>query len=145
RDKIRLEVRIEDREETRVEGQEGLPEEVTAHDTLRAALVKAAASLGAPTTDVLLERPKDPTHGDVATNLAMTLAKTLKAKPRDVATKLVAALELPPGVVKKTEIAGPGFINFFLAETQLADVLGTVISLGPNYGRTDDGQRRLVN
>jgi len=118
---------------------------VTAHDTLRAALSKAAASLGAPTTDVLLERPKDPTHGDVATNLAMTLAKTLKAKPRDVATKLVAALELPPGVVKKTEIAGPGFINFFLAETQLADVLDTVLALGQKYGKTDDGQRRLVN
>jgi arginyl-tRNA synthetase len=118
---------------------------VTAHDTLRAALAQAAASLGAPTADVLLERPKDPTHGDVATNLALTLARTLKAKPRDVATQLVAALELPPGVVKKTEIAGPGFINFFLAETQLADVLGTVISLGSNYGRADGGQRRLVN
>jgi arginyl-tRNA synthetase len=118
---------------------------VTAHDLLRAALIKAAASLGAPTTDVLLERPKDPTHGDVATNLALTLAKTLEAKPRDVASKLVAALELPAGVVKKTEIAGPGFINFFLAETQLADVLGTVISLGSKYGRADDGQRRLVN
>ncbi len=118
---------------------------MTAHDILRAALAKAAASLGAPTTDVLLERPKDPTHGDVATNLALTLAKTLKAKPRDVATKLVAALELPPGVVKQTEIAGPGFINFILAETQLADVLGTVISLGSNYGRADDGQGRLVN
>jgi len=118
---------------------------VTAHDTLRAALGKAAASLGAPTTDVLLERPKDPTHGDVATNLALTLAKTLKAKPRDVATKLLAALQLPPGVVKKTEIAGPGFINFFLAETQLADVLGSVLSLGPNYGRSDDGHGRLVN
>jgi arginyl-tRNA synthetase len=118
---------------------------VTAHDILRAALAKAAASLGAPTTDVLLERPKDPTHGDIATNLALTLAKTLKAKPRDVATQLVAALELPPGVVKQTDIAGPGFINFTLAETQLADVLGTVISLGSNYGRADDGQGRLVN
>jgi arginyl-tRNA synthetase len=118
---------------------------VTAHDILRAALAKAAASLGAPTTDVLLERPKDPTHGDVATNLALTLAKALKAKPRDVAMKLVAALELPPGIVKKTEIAGPGFINFLLAEAQLADVLGTVISLNSNYGRTDDGQGRLVN
>ncbi|HET7250713.1 MAG TPA: arginine--tRNA ligase [Gemmatimonadales bacterium] len=118
---------------------------MTAHDTLRAALEKAAASLGAPTTDVLLERPKDPAHGDVATNLALTLAKTLKAKPRDVATQLVAALELPSGVVKKIEIAGPGFINFFLAETQLADVLGTVLARGPQYGITDDGQRRLVN
>ncbi len=118
---------------------------MTAHDILRTALVKAAASLGAPTTDVQLERPKDPTHGDVATNLALTLAKTLKAKPRDVATRLVAVLEVPPGIVKKIEIAGPGFINFFLAEVQLADVLGTVLAQGLSYGRTDDGQRGLVN
>ena len=118
---------------------------MTAHDTLRAALAKAAASLGAPNAEVLLERPKDPTHGDVATNLALILAKTLKAKPRDVATKLVAALELPPGVVKQTEIAGPGFINFVLAEEQLADVLSTVLSLGTTYGKSDDGKQQPVN
>jgi len=118
---------------------------VTAHDTLRAALAQAAASLGAPTTDVLLERPKDPTHGDVATNLALTLAKTLKAKPRDVAKQLVDALQLPPGVVKKTEIAGPGFINFFLAETQLADVLSAVVAGGPSFGKSDEGRRQTVN
>jgi arginyl-tRNA synthetase len=118
---------------------------VTAHDTLRAALVRAAASLGAPTTDVLLERPKDPTHGDVATNIALTIAKTLKAKPRDVAAKLVAALNLPAGVVKKTEIAGPGFINFFLAEAQLADVLGTILKQGASYGRGIEGKHQQVN
>jgi arginyl-tRNA synthetase len=118
---------------------------VTAHDTLRAALAKAAASLGAPNAEVLLERPKDPTHGDVATNLALTLAKTLTAKPRDVATKLVAALDLPAGIVKKIDIAGPGFINFFLAEAQLADVLSTVLSLGTTYGKSDDGKQQPVN
>ena len=118
---------------------------MTAHDTLRAALAKAAASLGAPNAEVLLERPKDPTHGDVATNLALTLAKTLTAKPRDVATKLVAALDLPAGIVKKIDIAGPGFINFFLAEAQLADVLTTVLSLGATYGKSDDGKQQPVN
>lgn len=118
---------------------------MTAHDTLRAALATAAASLGAPNAEVLLERPKDPTHGDVATNLALTLAKTLKAKPRDVATQLVAALDLPAGIVKKIEIAGPGFINFFLAAAQLADVLSTVLSLGTTYGKSDDGKQQPVN
>lgn len=118
---------------------------MTAHDTLRAALVKAAASLGAPTTDVLLERPKDPMHGDVATNLALTLAKTLKATPRDVATQLVAALDLPAGIVKQTEIAGPGFINFFLAEAQLADVLDTILKQGATYGRSNEGKQQQVN
>jgi len=118
---------------------------VKAHDTLRAALSQAAASLGAPTADVLLERPKDPTHGDVATNLALSLAKTLKAKPRDVAAQLVKALELPPGLVNKTEIAGPGFINFFLAAEQLHAILPAVLAAGSGYGRSDAGRGAPVN
>jgi len=118
---------------------------VTAHDTLRAALTRAAASLGAPNAQVQLERPKDPTHGDVATNLALWLAKDLKAKPRDVATKLVSALELPHGLIKKTEIAGPGFINFFLAEEQVAGAVGAVLAAGPRYGKSETGAGRNVN
>jgi arginyl-tRNA synthetase len=118
---------------------------VKAHDTLRAALVQAAAKLGAPDADVLLERPKDPAHGDVATNLALVLAKTLKAKPRDVAGKLVAALELPPGFVRQVDIAGPGFINFFLAGEQVVAVLPTVLASGATYGRSDGGTQRPVN
>ena len=116
-----------------------------AHDTLRAALAQAAAKLGAPDADVQLERPKDSAHGDVATNLALALAKTLKAKPRDVAGKLVAALELPPGFVRKVEIAGPGFVNFFLAEALVVAVVPTVLAAGPAYGRSTVGASRPVN
>ena len=118
---------------------------MTAHDTLRAALTRAAASLGAPNAQVQLERPKDPAHGDVATNLALWLAKDLKAKPRDLATQLVSALELPHGLIKKTEIAGPGFINFFLAEAQVAGGVGLVLATGPRYGRSETGAGRKVN
>jgi arginyl-tRNA synthetase len=118
---------------------------VKAHDTLRSALVQAAAKLGAPGADVLLERPKDPGHGDVATNLALALAKTLKAKPRDVAGKLVAALELPAGFVRKVEIAGPGFINFFLAEEQVVAVLPAILAAGASYGKTNVGRGAKVN
>ena len=114
-------------------------------DTLRAALTKAAASLGAPTVDVQLERPKDPAHGDFATNLALWLAKELKEKPRDVATRLVQGLELPAGFVNKIEIAGPGFINFFLAEAQVASVVGAVLAAGARYGRSETGAGRNVN
>jgi arginyl-tRNA synthetase len=121
---------------------------VKAHDTLRAALVQAAAKLGAPAmkdSDVLLERPKDPAHGDVATNLALALAKPLKAKPRDVAGKLVAALELPAGFVRKVEIAGPGFINFFLAGEQVVAVLPAIVTAGAGYGKSDVGRGAKVN
>ena len=116
-----------------------------AHDTLRAALIEAAAKLGAPVADVLLERPKDLAHGDVATNLALALAKTLKAKPRDVAAKLVAALELPPGFVRKVEIAGPGFINFFLAEKHVVAVLPAILTAGAGYGKSNVGRGAKVN
>src|SRR5213593_841322 len=121
--------------------------QVKAHDTIRAALVQAAARLGVSVTAsaVELERPRDPAHGDVATNLALALAKSLKQPPRAVAERLVAALGLPPGPVRKVEIAGPGFINFFLAEAQLASVLEAILAAGDRYGRSDVGQGRSVN
>jgi len=114
---------------------------VTAHEAIRAALVTAAARLGAsvPASAVELERPRDPAHGDVATNLALTLAKSLKQKPRAVAERLVAALELPQGLVRQIAVAGPGFINFFLAEAQLASVVAAVLAAGERYGRSDGG------
>jgi arginyl-tRNA synthetase len=118
---------------------------VKALDTLRAALTQAAAQLGAPGVDVQLERPRDPAHGDVATNVALALSKVLKAKPRDVAQRLVAALQLPPGLVHKTEIAGPGFINFYLAEAQVVAVLPAVLAAGPSYGRSDVGRGAQIN
>jgi len=118
---------------------------VTANDAIRAALVRAAERLGAPGAAVTLERPRDPAHGDLASNLALTLAKVLRAKPREVADRLVAVLDLPPEVVRKTEIAGPGFLNFFLAEAELSAVLGAVLAAGPGYGRSASGQGTAIN
>ena len=118
-----------------------------AHEVIRAALADAAARLGVSLSPsaVELERPRDPAHGDVATNLALTLAKSLKQKPRAVAERLVASLQLPQGLVRKIEIAGPGFINFFLAEAQLASVLETVLAAGATYGRGQGGRGTKVN
>jgi arginyl-tRNA synthetase len=118
---------------------------VKATETIRAALAAAAARLGASGADVALERPRDPTHGDVATNLALALAKTLGEKPRAVAERLLQSLELPAGLVRKTEIAGPGFINFFLAEEQMVGVLPAILAAGTDYGRSDVGHGAKVN
>jgi len=120
---------------------------VKAHDVIRAALADAAARLEVSLSPsaVELERPRDPAHGDVATNLALALAKSLKQKPRAVAERLVATLQLPQGLVRKIEIAGPGFINFFLAEAQLASVLEAVLAAGERYGRGDGGRGTRVN
>ena len=79
---------------------------------LRAELARVAAALGGEGIDFVLERPRDAGHGDLATNLALVLAKPRKAKPRDVALRVLSELRLPSSVVSRTEIAGPGFINF---------------------------------
>jgi len=120
---------------------------VKAHDAIRAALTEAAARLGASVaaSTIELEQPRDPAHGDLATNLALTLAKSLKQKPRAVADRLVATLTLPQGLVRKIEVAGPGFVNFFLAEAQLATVLAGVLAAGGNYGKGDAGRGTKVN
>jgi len=120
---------------------------VRAHEAIRAALATAAARLGASVSAsaVELERPRDAAHGDVATNLALTLAKSLNQKPRAVAERLVAALELPQGLVRQMAVAGPGFINFFLAEEQLTSVVAAVLAAGERYGRSDGGVGKPVN
>ncbi len=118
---------------------------MTALETIRAALAQAASQLGASDVEVALERPRDPTHGDLATNLALTLAKTLGQKPRALAERLIAAIDLPPGIVRKTEIAGPGFINFFLVGEQVVGVLPSIITGGKEYGKSDVGRKAKIN
>ncbi|HEY2804995.1 MAG TPA: arginine--tRNA ligase [Gemmatimonadales bacterium] len=115
-------------------------------DQIRAELSRVAASLGAPgDVEVLLETPRDRTHGDVATNLALTLARVLKASPRKIAEQIVAALRFPPGIVESVEIAGPGFINFRLTADQLANLLEKILSAGQFYGRALAAKPLRVN
>ena len=90
-----------------------------------------------------IERTRDPDHGDFATNAAMVNAKAAGMAPRGLAEKLVAALPEDP-LVTKVEIAGPGFINFRLAESAGYQVIPRIIELGYEYGRSDLGQGRCV-
>src|SRR2546422_3362526 len=113
-----------------------------AEDGIRDVAVTGVQTCALPISSAVeLERPRDPAHGDVATNLALTLAKSLKQKPRAVAERLVATLQLPRGLVREIEIAGPGFINFFLAESQLAGVLEAVLARSEEH--TSELQSRL--
>ncbi len=119
-----------------------------AHDVksqLTALLQQALASVAPTATDtpIHLERPRDPTHGDFATNLAMQLAKALKKNPREIANQLLA--ELPVSVlVARAEIAGAGFINFTLDARAKVDVIGAVLVDGGNYGRSPLGAGHKV-
>jgi arginyl-tRNA synthetase len=119
---------------------------MTPDELLRAELIRAAAAIGAP-ADITpaLERPRDPAHGDWATNLAMTLAKPLGKKPRDIATELVAHLDLAAAGVASAEIAGPGFINFRFDAGAHARGLADILAQGATYGHTTDVHGKPVN
>ena len=104
-----------------------------------AELARAARALGAPEdVNPVLERPRDPSHGDWATNLAMTLSKALKRKPADIAAALIAELRLADAGVSEATVAGPGFINFRIAAGSLASGLANVIEQGATYGRSTE-------
>jgi len=114
-------------------------------DTLRAELSRVAAQFGADGLDFVLERPRDSGHGDLATNLAMLLARRERANPRKTAERVLEQLKLPPSLIARTEIAGPGFINFWLAEDQLAAAHQQILESGPDYGRSVWGAGLKVN
>jgi arginyl-tRNA synthetase len=93
--------------------------------------------------NISLERTRDPQHGDFATNLAMMLAKPAKMNPRQLAEKLVSALP-QDNAVTKVEIAGPGFINFFLDSSAQFDIVKQIHQLGPDYGRSQVGAGKKI-
>ncbi len=114
-------------------------------DLIRAALVDAARELGAPGTIApVLERPRDPVNGDWSTNLAMMLATPLGEKPRTLAARLVEKLDLAAAGVSKVDIAGPGFINFYIAAGANARGLAAILAKGDAYGRDGSGGGRRV-
>ena len=119
---------------------------MTAAEQIRAELIRAARSLGAP-EDVspLLERPRETSHGDWATNLAMVLAKPLRSKPRDIADKLRDSIDLERAGVSRVEIAGPGFMNFWIDAGRIASGLGEIISADERYGQSSAGGGQVVN
>ncbi len=92
---------------------------------------------------IQIERTRDASHGDFASNVALMLAKPAGMKPRELAERIVAAL---PGAaeVEKVAIAGPGFINFFIRDTALMEVVRTVLEQGEAFGRSDIGGGKRV-
>ncbi len=90
-----------------------------------------------------VERSRDDRHGDFASAVALSLAKVMKRKPRDIAEQIVARLPEVDGVLK-VEIAGPGFINFFLDKSARQSVIDLILSQGAAYGRTQAGAGEKV-
>ena len=95
---------------------------------------------------VEFQTPNDPTHGDLATNVALQLARPLRRSPRAIADALAATIETDPERVAAVEVAGPGFLNVRFADAHLAAGLADVLAQGADYGRTDGhrGERAIV-
>jgi arginyl-tRNA synthetase len=113
-------------------------------DTL--ARMQAAGQLpeGLDMGNVTVEPPRDPAHGDMATNAAMVLAKPAGLKPRDIAATLADMLA-EDGRVAVAEVAGPGFLNLRLVPALWHGVLRNVLEAGPDFGRSSIGQGKRVN
>lgn len=104
-------------------------------ESLKLNIQKAFQALGVEISlnDIIIERSKDSAHGDYATNAAMKNCRLLLLPPRDAAAKLIEKLD--QSGIEKIEIAGPGFINFFMKNDSLQPVVGKVLSLKENFGR----------
>jgi len=117
-------------------------------DKVRAANTALAADgvmpAGLDQSRVVVEPPRDPAHGDMATNAAMVLAKDAGKKPRDLAEAIAGKLRADP-LIDKVDVAGPGFINLTLKPTAWIAELRTVLAAGAGYGRGNLGQAEPVN
>jgi arginyl-tRNA synthetase len=112
---------------------------------VQTAIHQAFPELSSSEVSFVIERTKDPKNGDYATNAAMQLTKLLRQNPRMIATALVEKMPHDHDILKTIEIAGPGFINFFLAPASLATVIPTILEQGATYGTSNYGAEKTYN
>ena len=94
--------------------------------------------------DFIIETPANKANGDYSSNVAMAGARAFKKAPRMIAESIVKHLNLTDTVFDKAEIAGPGFLNFFLSQKYYSEILKDVFDCGENYGKSDFGQGKKV-
>ncbi|HSD50066.1 MAG TPA: arginine--tRNA ligase [Candidatus Methylomirabilis sp.] len=94
--------------------------------------------------DISWEYPPEPTFGDLSTTVTFALAKQVRRSPRDVAVAIQQAIRVDPGIVAKVEVAGPGYLNFFVANAWWHAVVREILAAGPAFGRGSVGQSQRV-
>jgi arginyl-tRNA synthetase len=110
---------------------------------LRSRLAEAITAAGAPAdTPVGFEHPRSAEHGDLTTTVAMSLARSLKKNPRQIAQDIVSRLKLDPDLIRKTDIAGAGFINFTFTDRVFWNGLRDLVGNPDAFGRSDTGGNR---
>lgn len=110
--------------------------------------VKSAIENGdLPQADIpkfIIEKPADKKNGDFSSNIAMAGARTFHGAPRMIAEAIVKNFSLDGGYIDRCEIAGPGFINFYLSDKYYSDVLKDIVASGDSYGRSDYGEGKKI-
>ncbi|WP_018661263.1 arginine--tRNA ligase [Heyndrickxia acidiproducens] len=117
-------------------------------ETLKAEIKQAVIQAGLAEEDqipeIILEKPKEKAHGDYAANIAMQLARIAKKAPRVLAEAIVQQLDQSKASIEKVEIAGPGFINFYMDNAYLTKLIPTILEQGGEYGRSNAGKGEKV-
>ena len=114
------------------------------HNSIKELIASNVLPSGLDLGVVSVEPPRDPSHGDVATNAALVLAKSADIKPRDIAEPLAESLRCSPEMLE-VDVAGPGFINIRLSPAFVHDRLRDILETGTSYGDSTLGAGKLVN
>ncbi|MFA6305948.1 MAG: arginine--tRNA ligase [Candidatus Gracilibacteria bacterium] len=116
---------------------------MTIKDQIESILEKAVKKALKTEGEIFIQYPSDILHGDYAANIAMKLAKTMQKNPREIAEQIVK--NIPKNtLIKKVEIAGPGFINFFVSEKTLKSEMSKVLKEKAKYGKCNEGKNKKV-
>jgi arginyl-tRNA synthetase len=114
-------------------------------EQLRGEIARVLRAMGVDELpEIELERPRNPEHGDFASNVAMLLAKPLRRAPRQIADEVVEKLDLSGAGIRSAEVAGPGFINFRLTGDYLSEGLAGIVRSGADFGRSNSGEGQPV-
>jgi arginyl-tRNA synthetase len=113
-------------------------------EEIKQAAIKANLAEEAQIPSVVLETPKEKAHGDYSTNMAMQLARVAKKAPRQIAEQLIENFDKSKASIEKIEIAGPGFINFYMDNSYLTELIPAILEAGDNYGESQVGNGQKI-
>jgi len=114
-------------------------------DQVSEILQSAIKECGFPEREIVLDIPKDEKFGDASSNVAMTLSKELKTPPRKIAEEIISKISIDNKLITKTEIAGAGFINFFLSDDLYKNELKNILGDGNDYGKSELHKGQTAN
>ncbi|KAB7670613.1 arginine--tRNA ligase [Bacillus sp. B1-b2] len=113
-------------------------------EEIKQSVIKAGLATEEQIPEVVLELPKEKAHGDYSTNMAMQLARVAKKAPRMIAEAIIENFDQSKASIEKVEIAGPGFINFYMNNSYLSELVPTILEAGDHYGETTVGNKEKV-